>query len=72
MTAIVGYPDNYVMSTVRHPMQHLAADRCASAGWRNGAASGVELENYYYSAKAHAVLVERLARRRPCSTRPRW
>jgi ectoine hydrolase len=51
---IIGYPDNYVMSTVRHPMQHLA-DLLRERGLAGGRI-GVELENYYYSAKAHAVL----------------
>jgi ectoine hydrolase len=51
---IVGYPDHFVMSTEYHPMDHLAGLIC-SRGW--GAHSlGVEMENYYYSAKAHAVL----------------
>lgn len=51
---IRGYPDNFVMSTERHPMDHLAellAERGLAAG-----RIGVEMENYYYSAKAHAVL----------------
>ncbi|MCP5074725.1 MAG: M24 family metallopeptidase [Rhodobacteraceae bacterium] len=51
---IVGYPDRFVMSTERHAMQHLAGvlqDR----GWAD-LPLGVEMENYYYSAKAHAVL----------------
>ncbi|MCG8594110.1 MAG: ectoine hydrolase DoeA [Kiloniellales bacterium] len=51
---ILGYPDDYVMSEVRHPMSHLAGvirDR----GWA-GRTLGVEMENYYYSARAHAVL----------------
>lgn len=51
---IAGYADNYVQSTVRHPMQDLAAilrDR-GYAGKR----IGLELENYYFSAKAYLVL----------------
>ena len=51
---IVAYPDHYVMSTERHPMDHLAGE-LARRGWGNGRI-GVELENYYYSARAHAVL----------------
>ncbi|MEM9059588.1 MAG: M24 family metallopeptidase [Pseudomonadota bacterium] len=51
---IVAYPDHYVMSTERHPMDHLAA-LLAERGWAGGRV-GVELENYYYSAKAHQVL----------------
>lgn len=54
---IVGYPDNYVQSTVRHPHSHLA-------GLMNdlGATGrvGVELDNYYYSAAAHQHLTEGL------------
>ena len=51
---IVAYPDNYVMSTERHPMDHLAGV-LAERGWANGRI-GVEMENYYYSARAHMVL----------------
>ena len=51
---IVPYPDNYVMSTERHPMDHLAA-LLIERGLAEGRI-GVEMENYYYSAKAHAVL----------------
>lgn len=51
---IASYPDNYVMSTERHPMQHLAGLlREAGLG---AARIGVEMENYYYSARAHEVL----------------
>jgi ectoine hydrolase len=52
---IFGYADSYVQSTLRHPMQELAL-RLRDMGL--GAATiGVEMENYYYSAKAHEVLV---------------
>ena len=51
---IVPYSDDYVMSTERHPMDHLAAE-IARRGW-GGLRLGVEMENYYYSARAHAVL----------------
>ncbi|MBC7140777.1 MAG: aminopeptidase P family N-terminal domain-containing protein, partial [Rhodobacteraceae bacterium] len=52
--SIHGYADNYVQSTVRHPMQDLAGHlrRLGLAKAR----IGVEMENYYYSAKAHEVL----------------
>ena len=54
---IVGYPDHYVMSTIRHPMQHLAALlRERGLVGEAGGRVGVELENYYYSAMAHQVL----------------
>lgn len=48
---IVGYPDNFVQSTQRHPHQHLAA-MLAEKGFGR-ARIGVELDNYYYSAAAH-------------------
>ena len=54
----LGYGDHYVQSTVRHPMQDLAGHIRALG--LDGARIGVEMENYYYSAKAHAVLVEEL------------
>ena len=52
--SIHGYADSYVQSTVRHPMQDLA--RILREMGLETARIGVELENYYYSAKAHAVL----------------
>ena len=51
---IVGYADDYVMSTERHAMQDLAR-LIANRGW-GALRLGVEMETYYYSAKAHAVL----------------
>ncbi len=51
---IVGYSDDYVMSDQRHAMQHLA-QLIRDRGWSN-LPLGVEMENYYYSARAHAVL----------------
>lgn len=51
---IVGYPDDFVQSTRCHPHQHLAAllaDHGVAA-----ARVGVEMDNYYYSAAAHAHL----------------
>ncbi|MCI5109868.1 MAG: M24 family metallopeptidase [Marivita sp.] len=55
---IFGYADSYVQSTVRHPMQELAG-RIKDMGL-GAARIGVEMENYYYSAKAHDVLVTEL------------
>ena len=52
--SIHGYADSYVQSTVRHPMQDLA--RILREIGLEQARVGVEMENYYYSAKAHAVL----------------
>jgi len=55
---ILGYGDHYVQSTERHPMQDLAGHLRAMGLER--ARIGVEMENYYYSAKAHEVLVSEL------------
>lgn len=61
---IVGYPDDYVMASDRHPMEHLAR-LIAERGWSalvQAGTFGVEMENYYYSARAHAVLTGALGR----------
>jgi ectoine hydrolase len=55
---IIGYGDHFVQSTEIHPMQHLA-ERLKEQGLER-ARIGVEMENYYYSAKAHAVLTTEL------------
>lgn len=55
---IVGYPDNYVQSTERHPHQHLAA--LLSDAGLGRARVGVEMDNYYYSAAAHQHLTDSL------------
>ncbi|SHI58767.1 ectoine hydrolase [Shimia gijangensis] len=56
--SIHGYADNYVQSTERHPMQDLAK-HIRTLGFE-GVRIGVEMDNYYYSAKAHLVLVQEL------------
>ncbi len=55
---IAWYDDHYVQSTDRHPMQVLASvlDEKGYARKR----IGVELENYYFSAKAYLTLKESL------------
>ncbi|WP_350333617.1 ectoine hydrolase DoeA [Coralliovum pocilloporae] len=55
---IIGYPDHYVMATDCHPMEHLAG-LIRERGW-SSLRLGVEMENYYYSARAHAVLSREL------------
>ena len=55
---ILGYGDHYVQSTEIHPMQDLAG--VLKARGLEKAQIGVEMENYYYSAKAHAVLKNEL------------
>ncbi len=51
---MVPYSDDYVMSTEQHPMETLA-DLISERGWSQ-MRLGVEMENYYYSARAHEVL----------------
>jgi ectoine hydrolase len=55
---VIAYTDDYVMTPDRHPMQVLAR-MIDDKGWAN-LTIGVEMDNYYYSAAAHGVLVENL------------
>ncbi|MCI5078174.1 ectoine hydrolase DoeA [Oricola sp.] len=55
---IVGYEDSYVQNPLKHPMETLA-ELIRERGWET-ARIGVELDNYYYSAKAHLALTEQL------------
>ncbi len=55
---ILGYGDHYIQSTTHHPMQDLA-ERLRDMGLEKSRI-GVEMENYYYSAKAHQVLATEL------------
>ncbi|KZY05899.1 MULTISPECIES: M24 family metallopeptidase [unclassified Sulfitobacter] len=55
-----GYADNYVQSTERHPMQALA--EALRTHDLESARIGVEMDNYYYSAKAHGTLCASLPR----------
>ncbi|HZD22872.1 MAG TPA: M24 family metallopeptidase, partial [Acidimicrobiia bacterium] len=48
---IVGYHDDFVQSTERHPHQHLA--ELLNELGHTRARIGVEMDNYYYSAAAH-------------------
>lgn len=50
---VIGYADNYVQSTERHPMQDLA-QRLRDFGVKGRV--GVEMDNYYFSAKAFDTL----------------
>ena len=55
---IIGYPDRYVQSTERHPMDYLSAqlaDRKLDRG-----TIGVEMDNYWFSAAAFASLQQHL------------
>jgi ectoine hydrolase len=51
---IIGYPDHYVQSTERHPMDYLSA-RLTDRGLARGRI-GVEMDNYWFSAAAFAAL----------------
>jgi ectoine hydrolase len=51
---IVGYPDHYVQSTERHPMDLLAG--VIEQHGLAKAAIGVEMDNYWFSAAAYASL----------------
>lgn len=51
---VLGYPDHYVQSTERHPMDYMAAF-LTDRGW-GGRPVGVEMDSYFYSAAAHAAL----------------
>ncbi|MBV0912008.1 ectoine hydrolase DoeA [Anianabacter salinae] len=55
---IVGYDDTYVQNPQKHPMEALAI-LIYERGWHE-ARIGVEMDNYYYSARAHHVLTEHL------------
>ncbi|MBV9637441.1 MAG: ectoine hydrolase DoeA, partial [Methylobacteriaceae bacterium] len=51
---IVGYPDHYVQSTERHPMD-LLARLIEERGWSRGSI-GVEMDNYWFTAAAMEAL----------------
>ncbi|MGH6860774.1 MAG: ectoine hydrolase DoeA [Phyllobacterium sp.] len=55
---IVGYPDHYVQSTERHPMD-LLSKIIAERGW-DKLSIGVEMDNYWFSAAAFAALQNHL------------
>ncbi len=57
---ILAYPDNYVGSSERHPLQYLAGI-LKERGW-DAARIGVEMDDYYYTARWHAILTENLPR----------
>lgn len=51
---VIPYPDNYVASTERHPLQFVAA--WLAANGQAKARIGVEMDDYYYTARWHAHL----------------
>ena len=56
---IIGYPDEYVQSTERHPMDYLCA-QLEDRSWASGTV-GVEMDNYWFSAAAFASLNKHLS-----------
>ncbi len=57
---IIGYPDDYVQSTVKHPM-NFVADRIKERNWASGSI-GVEMDAYYFSARGWIELQKDLDR----------
>ncbi len=55
---LLGYPDHYVQSTERHPMEYLS-QVIKQRGW-DTLQTGVEKDNYWFSAAAYASLVSSL------------
>lgn len=55
---IAGYPDHYVQSRDRHPMD-LLSQIVSDRGWGRGTI-GTEMDNYYFSAAAYASLQRHL------------
>lgn len=51
---IIGYPDDYVQSTEKHPMDYLAGQ--LELRGLNSLPSGVEMDNYWFTAAAFASL----------------
>jgi ectoine hydrolase len=57
---IIGYPDEYVQSTVKHPM-NFVAEQIKRRGWHNRTI-GVEMDAYYFSARGFVELQQDLPR----------
>ncbi|MDW5377428.1 ectoine hydrolase DoeA [Halomonas sp. HP20-15] len=56
---ITYYPDYYVQNPDMHPMEYLAQSVMPERGWDRGVV-GMEMDNYYFSAKAYQSLVKEL------------
>jgi len=55
---IIGYPDHYVQSTERHPMDYLCS-QLESLGYSK-LCIGIEMDNYWFTAAAYASLQSNL------------
>lgn len=51
---ILHYPDNYVQSTIKHPMDFVAAE--LQGRKKDDKKIGVEMDSFYYTAKSHQQL----------------
>jgi ectoine hydrolase len=58
-TNIFGYPDDYVQSLLKHPM-NFVADILKEKGWESKAI-GVEMDAYYFSARCYEELKKSLS-----------
>ncbi|AXC49487.1 ectoine hydrolase DoeA [Paracoccus suum] len=69
---IIGYPDDYVMNTQKHPMD-LLSSILTDKGW-GGLRTGVEMDNYWFTARAFAALQAGLpnARFSDCTALVNW
>ncbi|MFJ4346385.1 ectoine hydrolase DoeA [Pseudomonas sp. NPDC089401] len=56
---IIPYPDIYVQTPERHPMDYLCKEVIIPRGWSN-LRIGVEMDNYYFSAAAYQSLIKHL------------
>ncbi len=56
---ITYYPDHYVQNPDMHPMDYLAQTILPDRGWHKGVV-GMEMDNYYFSAKAYQCLLREL------------
>jgi ectoine hydrolase len=70
--SIIGYPDHYVQSTERHPMDYLSGI-LADKSW-GALRIGVEMDNYWFTAAAFASLVKHLpnAKFSDCKSLVNW
>ena len=62
LSKIISYDDSYVASGDRHPMQALV-NLIRENGWDRGTI-GVEMDDYYYTARWHQILTAGLANAR--------
>lgn len=51
---VIYYPDNYVQSTIKHPMDFVAAE--LKYRGKSNKKIGVEMDSFYYTAKCHERL----------------